>query len=196
MHKLILASQSPRRRDLLVQAGFEFRIHPVEVSEILEKNLNPVTAARSLAEKKSVAAGSDLKYLKSQGFLVLTADTLVEVGGRVLGKPGSLEEASEFLDLLSGKTHRVITALSLLDLDQDLRRTEHEITEVEFLPLDAKTIAEYLESGEALDKAGAYGIQGHAGRFIKALRGPRDNVIGLPVGLFKKILVENGWQLG
>src|SRR5690606_14322423 len=156
----ILASQSPRRRDLLSAAGYKFRTHPVEVSEILEKNLNPVDAVRSLAERKSRAAAESLKPLKSQGFLVLTADTIVEIGGRILGKPSTAAEVKEFLDLLSGQKHRVITAVSLLELDQGKRVLDHERTEVQFRKLSAQEIAVYVASGEPMDKAGAYGIQG------------------------------------
>jgi septum formation protein len=137
----------------------------------------------------------ELKHLKSHEFLVLTADTIVEIGGRILGKPSTAAEAAEFLDLLSGQKHRVITALSLLDLDQGRRALDHEVTEVNFRKLTPQEIQEYVATGEPMDKAGAYGIQGAAKVFVENIVGPLDNVIGLPVKLFEKLLVENGWQL-
>lgn len=178
------------------KAGYEFRTHSVEVSEILEKNLNPAGLARHLSEKKSVQAEKDLKHLKSQRFLVLTADTIVAGGGQILGKPSTKAEAAQFLDLLSGGSHQVITALTLLNLDSGERHTAHQVTEVQFRPLTEEEIGAYVETGEPMDKAGAYGIQGAGGDFVAGLKGPLDNVIGLPVELFENMLKEKGWLIG
>lgn len=207
-HQLILASQSPRRRQLLREAGFLFDIFSVKVSENLEKNLTLDEQIVDIARRKAEASVSLYKPLKSQSYLFLSADTVVVLDNQVLGKPESAEQATEFLRALSGREHWVLTAVYLVQcqvLESDhpnLRQLQKvstdfglEKTKVNFRPISNKEILEYVESGEPMDKAGAYGIQGTGGRFVEKLSGPYDNVVGLPVGLFKKLLQKNSWQV-
>ena len=196
MHQLILASKSPRRRDLLKKAGFCFHVDPVKVSEIIDENLNPRAVAESLAWAKSEAFIQERKPLKKHGFLVLSADTIVALGHQVLGKPRNSTEAKSHLLRLSGKVHSVITALCIYDVDRGRDVVASEETLVFFHQLSEQEISEYVASGEPMDKAGAYAIQGVAGKFVDRIEGSFSNVVGLPMELFKKIIKENGWQIG
>ncbi len=195
MHQLVLASQSPRRKELLEKAGFEFHTLTVEVSEILEKNLTLEASIMSLARKKSQAALDSPNLLNFKNFLLLTADTVVALESDVLGKPGDGAQAVEFLSRLSGKTHRVITAVCLVAEGSDNFATDFCSTTVHFRKLSSLEIQDYVASGEPMDKAGAYAIQGGARKFVTSIEGPLDNVIGLPVSLIEKLMRENGWTV-
>lgn len=193
MRTLILASQSPRRRELLESAGFTFNTLSVKVSEFIEKNLTLEDALMRLAERKSEAALEQYKYLNSGEYLVLTADTVVVLGSEILGKPESPSQAVEFLNKLSSKTHRVMTAISLFDSKEGRTVSAVDTTKVEFRKLTDQEIQHYVDSGDPMDKAGAYAIQGEARKFVKNLEGELDNVVGLPVKLLLRLLSENGW---
>jgi len=193
--EIALASQSPRRRELLETAGFGFHLFPVKVSEIFDENLNPAEVVSHLATVKARAAIEQNNLLKSQGFLLLTADTLVFHEGRALGKPKNPEEAMRFLRLLSGKTHSVMSGICLWQTGATNFYTGVEETLVEFRPLDESEIAAYVATGEPLDKAGAYGIQGAAGKFVSSYKGSKSNVVGLPMELLERALKENGWNV-
>ena len=172
---LILASQSPRRSEILRQAGIPFLAKPAYVDESVRPDEKPDAYVRRLAEQKAVAVeGAD-------GDIVLGADTVVVIGGEILGKPTDRADASRMLESLAGRKHEVITGICLRrgsDLLQD-RAT----TLVWFMPLTREEIAEYVASGEPMDKAGAYAIQGFASKFVQRIDGSYTNVVGLPIEL-------------
>lgn len=198
--QLILASESPRRKNLLADAGFSFRVFSVKVSENLEKNLNVDAQIKSIAERKALAAFSAYKSLKPEGFLILSADTMVVLGGHALGKPTSPTEARQMLSSLSGKWHEVKTAICLAEGRKNSDGivkllVDIETTKVLFKKISTSQILEYIASGEPMDKAGSYAIQGKGGQFVEKIEGPFDNVVGLPVDLFKKMLAEGRWKI-
>ena len=179
---LVLASASPRRADLLRQAGIAFEVVAADVDETLHAGETPEDYVRRLASDKAVRVASAYP-----GRRVLGADTTVVVDGDVLGKPVSASDATRMLERLSGRSHRVLTGLCLVEPGGTLR-TAVAITTVEFLPLDAAQIAAYVASGEPMDKAGAYAIQGGAGQFVRRIDGDLSNVIGLPVQIVTDLL--------
>ncbi len=195
MHKLFLASQSPRRKDLLSSKGYKFIQLHVEVSEIIEESVNFPDLVMKIAEKKAKAAVSTYKYLKSKGNLVLSADTLVFLGDEILGKPKSSIESKEVLSKLSGNKHSVITGLCLYETYTNMLKLDFCRTEVWFKKLSSLQIDEYVQSGEPNGKSGSYAIQGQGEKFVKKIHGPVDNVIGLPLSLLGEMLKEKEWQI-
>ncbi len=193
MLQIALASQSPRRRELLEQAGYDFRVFPIKVSEIIDENLNPADQAAKLSKDKVEAAVHDHKQLKNHGFLILGVDTIVVLGQRVLGKPANFSEAQQYLRLLSGKTHSVISGFTLCESGSAKAWTGAEKTDVKFRPLGAEEIADYIATGEPKDKAGAYGIQGLGGKFVSSYTGSWSNVVGLPLERLESVLKQNAW---
>ena len=193
MYQFILASESPRRRQLLQTSGFVFEVHPVKVSEIPDKNLNIDEQILDIAGRKSEAAFSSLKGVKKQDFLVLAVDTMVVLSGRTLGKPVNSQEAFDFLKLLSGKTHEVKTALCLVESRGQQRVSQIETSKVSFKILSDDEIWTYIQSGEPMDKAGAYAIQGLGGKFVDHLEGGFDNVVGLSIKCLESMLEKNHW---
>ncbi|WP_088228916.1 Maf family protein [Desulfosporosinus sp. FKB] len=178
---LVLASTSPRRSMLLHEAGFTFETVKSTVSETLPNGMLPKPGVRELAERKA-RAGLE-QWLKLGGDsldVVLGADTMVVLDTRILGKPANPQEAEEMLQELSGRNHAVLTGVALLDSLGKLK-TEVIETSVVFRPISAKEIKDYVRSGEPMDKAGAYGIQGGAKKFVTAIEGSLTNVIGLPM---------------
>jgi septum formation protein len=192
MLQIVLASQSPRRRDLLERSGFDHRVQSVKVSEIIEQNLNPVKLASHLATQKAEACLNEHKLLNQKGFLILGADTLVALNGKNLGKPESEAEAFEFLDLLSGKIHQVVTAFCLIETESGRKIVSHDETLVEFRKLSEQEIREYIATGEPMDKAGAYAIQGLGNKLVKEFKGSWSNVVGLPMEKLERVLKEEG----
>ncbi|HEY8269322.1 MAG TPA: Maf family protein [Pseudobdellovibrionaceae bacterium] len=195
MYQLILASESPRRRQLLQTAGFVFDVHPVKVSEIPDKNLNIDEQILDIARRKAKVAFSQLKASFHKDFLVLTADTMVVYHTQTLGKPRNPDEAYEFLKLLSGKTHEVKTALCLVESLAGQTASHLETSQVIFRHLSNDEIWTYIQSGEPLDKAGSYAIQGVGGKFVEQFIGEYDNIVGLPVNAFEKLLAEKKWSV-
>jgi len=169
---LVLASASPRRQELLRAAGIDFVVRPADVDETPREGESAESYVLRLAEEKARAAWRP-------GETTLGADTVVAVEGRLLGKPSDAEEAAAMLSLLSGRGHEVLTGVCLYNGEQV--RNAAERTRVEFLPLSEEEIAAYVASGEPLDKAGAYGIQGRASKFVRRIEGCYFNVVGLPV---------------
>lgn len=188
--KLILASNSPRRREILRMAGIPFEAVPSTVEEHPGADETPEQYVRRLAVEKAV----DVARRMPTGSLVLGADTEVEIEGRVLGKPQDAAHAAAMLLPLSGRSHRVITGLCLLGPQPGSRRVETVTTIVWFATLTGKEIDEYVRSGEPMDKAGAYGIQGLAGKFVERIEGCYYNVMGLPVATVYRLLKEQGWK--
>lgn len=193
--KLVLASQSPRRKDLLNQAGYRFTILPVNLSEIPDKNLNLDQQILKIAREKAEACLGQHNYLKSNDFLILSADTMVIVDGQPYGKPDSKNQASEYLRLLSGRSHEVKTALFLINCLTFEQESSLTTTKVHFRTLSENEIQDYVDSGEPMDKAGAYGIQGLGKTFISRVEGPFDNVVGLSIESFQHLLEKRGWTL-
>jgi len=188
---LVLASASPRRAELLRNAEIKFRVHVAEVPEVRRAAESPRRFAMRLASEKAAKVAA----LESDNALVLAADTIVVVGSRVLGKPRDAGEAKRMLRLLAGRQHQVITGVCLRGIDsegQPFADTRLESTEVRFESLTDQEIEDYVASGEPLDKAGAYAIQGRASRWISGIRGDYPNVVGLPVALVYRMLREHG----
>ena len=173
---IVLASKSPRRADLLTQIGIEFQIYPSGVEEPPITHISPTNAVQELALTKArkVAAKLDVG-------LVIGADTVVVIGGQPIGKPENDAHAIEVLTRLSGNRHEVITGVALIDVKRNNEVVWAEKTVVYFRDLRQSEILAYVRSGESLDKAGAYGIQGKAGAFVERVEGCYFNVVGLPL---------------
>ena len=171
--QLILASASPRRRELLERVGISLEIRPAEIDETPLPRETPAAYVARIADVKAFA------IVRPAGRCVLAADTTVTIDNAILGKAASPDEAAAMLRRLSGRVHQVITAFVLAG-DTGIHR-ESVTTDVEMIELDAPAIANYLASGEWLDKAGAYAIQGIAAAFVRAVHGSVTNVIGLPL---------------
>lgn len=183
--KLLLASNSPRRRELLRNAGFDFEVIPSEVDEgAPSSNELPEEYARRVACYKA----QDVARHATPDSLVLGADTIVIIDGLVLGKPSDAADATRMLRLLSGRTHEVVTAICLVRPPDQLVVVKHEITAVTFRELSEDEIRAYVASGEPFDKAGAYAIQGLASKFALRISGCYFNVVGLPVALLYEVL--------
>lgn len=195
MLPLYLASQSPRRRMILKNAGYSFQVLPIEVSEILDENLNFAEQIQQVSETKAKAAIKKAKCLELQNILILTADTGVGFEGRTLGKPKNSKEAEDTLRQLSGRTHHVCTAFTLWHSASDVMVSGHELTEITFHELSPEDIKAYVATGSSMDKAGSYGLQDVEGDFVKLVDGCRWNVIGLPITKFQKVLKENSWSI-
>lgn len=187
---LVLASASPRRQELLRHAGISFTVQATEILEIPLQGESPTACAERLAREKAVA----IAQLRPKDF-VLGADTIVVVDDQILGKPRDAEDASRMLWLLSGRTHQVTTGVCLVPPrgeDSMQPATASETTLVTVSKLTADDIRTYIGSGEPMDKAGAYGIQGIASRWIPRLEGDYSNVVGLPVALVYGMLRKHG----
>jgi septum formation protein len=182
--KLLLASASPRRAEILRAVGWPFEPFPVNIDESPAPSEDPATYVERLAREKAEAAAA--KQLSPA--LVLGADTTVVVDGMMLGKPYDAEDARRMLRLLSGRWHEVLTGVALVRAGENARRmVAHETTRVRFSRMSDEEIDWYVATGEPLDKAGAYAVQGHAALFIEAIDGDYWNVVGLPVHLVYKL---------
>lgn len=184
MRPVVLASGSPRRRELLGQMGIEdFEVLPAQGEETAPEGLAPDALVARLALQKA----REVAALRPEA-TVIGADTVVALDGQVLGKPSDEEEAREMLSALSGRRHQVYTGMAVLSGGQAF--THVECTQVEFRPLTAEEIAAYVATGESMDKAGAYGIQGRACVFIRGIQGDYYNVVGLPVCALHELLAQ------
>jgi septum formation protein len=187
---LILASASPRRRELLSQAGVTFTVASAGINEELLPNEAAAAYVQRLAEEKSQAVWNANRSADQSGeaLLVLGADTCVVCDGHILGKPSDMSDARRMLELLSGRTHAVLTGLAVVTGRKIVR--DVEITQVTFNRIDDAEIAQYIASREPLDKAGAYAIQGYAARWIPRIEGCYFNVVGLPIARTIALLAE------
>ncbi len=190
---LILASASPRRRELLAQAGYRFEVRPAHIPEDPRPREDPIAYVTRLAREKAEAvfrAANSSDSASQNGGLdgksVLGADTTVTLDNAILGKPEDAEDAARMLRLLSGRSHRVITGVALATAEGT--EVAAEATAVRFLTLSDEEIAAYVATGEPMDKAGAYGIQGYAARWIPRVEGCYFNVMGLPLALVCALL--------
>ncbi len=186
MPLLTLASQSPRRRELLGALGIALEVRPAHADETPHPGEDPAAYARRVAREKARAV---------QGDMVLAADTTVAVDGQILGKPTGPADAARMLRLLSGRGHQVISAVCVRRPAVRLEFDAVVSTEVEVAPLDERAIAWYVATGEPLDKAGAYAVQGLFGAFVRAVRGSVTGVIGLPLDETLALLRRAGFPL-
>ncbi len=191
--KLILASQSPRRKELLGYYTNDFQVRVSQADETLPEGIDPGEAVALLAQRKAQAVAA---LPECKGCRIIGADTVVAVEGHILGKPHSPEEAREMLELLSGRVHSVYTGVAVLGPGE--REVFTQRTQVEFYPLSAREIDDYVATGEPMDKAGAYGIQGRGGLLVRRLEGDYFNVMGLPVARLARVLkmLEQGEKAG
>ena len=183
--RLILASASPRRAELLTSAGFQFEVSPADVDETPKPSESPTTYALRVARDKAAAVSSKSREPAS---VVLAADTVVVASGEILGKPADSLDAARMLRKLANAVHDVHTAVVIRAPAGE--RAEVVTTRVTFLPLDEAEIAWYVASGEADGKAGAYAIQGRAARFVERIEGSWSNVVGLPLATVYRLLKE------
>jgi septum formation protein len=184
--RLILASASPRRRDLLAAAGFRFDVYAVNVDERRHRDEPAAEYVRRLAAEKSARALSDLRAHHRDDLIVIGADTAVVVEGDVLGKPGDSAEAHDMLRRLTGRPHEVLTGVSIRTGAEEVGCVER--TTVWFAPLTTDDVEWYVATGEGRDKAGGYAVQGLASRFISRIEGSYSNVVGLPVAAVHSLL--------
>jgi septum formation protein len=185
---LVLASGSPRRRELLASIGWPFRVDVPDVCEEMLPGEPPEEAVVRLARAKAGAAAR-----RSPGALVVAADTLVALGGVVLGKPVDRGDSLRMIRMLGGAAHSVFTGVAVRFGEDE--RFAVERTEVEFRPLSDDDIAEYVECGEGDDKAGAYAIQGRGALLVSSVHGDYFNVVGLPLCRLSRLMEEFGWSL-
>ena len=185
--KLILASASPRRRELLGLFGVPFEIRAADIDETMDPNGSPFEEVGRVSRLKALATQRDAADV------VVAADTIVVCAGRVLGKPHDPQEAVEMLRLLSGRDHQVMTGVTVLKGEQAVTFTE--VTDLHFRELGDREIARYVDSGEPMDKAGSYGIQGGAALFCTGMKGDYYNVMGLPVCRLGQVLRETAPEL-
>lgn len=184
--RLILASSSPRRRELLLNAGFEFEVRPSSIEEALRHGETAEEFAERTAREKALGVAKSA----ASGVGVLGADTVVVIGGEILGKPAGPDDAARMLRRLSGLAHRVITGVCLVRAPDHIEALRHETTWVYFRNLTEQEIQDYVRSGEPMDKAGAYGIQGLASKFVTRIEGCYFNVVGLPIPLVYELISD------
>ena len=183
---IILASQSPRRRELLKRIGIEnFKVIPAQGGELATRTLTPDQLVEELSQRKCAEVAA--AHPKD---LVIAADTVVSIHNRVLGKPRSEEDAARMLAALSGKLHLVYTGVTVAKEGRTL--TQHEVTSVRFRTLTQADIIRYIATGEPMDKAGAYGIQGYGSVLVEGISGDYYNVMGLPVCRLARMLARFG----
>lgn len=212
-YRLILASASPRRKELLEQIGASFEIIPSKGEESITSP-SPAQAVQELSFQKAAEVSRTLGLRPAcpdpgshqasrpdsaapQKILILGADTLVAYGSRILGKPKDKEDAEAMLRMLSGNTHSVFTGVTLLALEdgKEARVSFYEETKVTMYPLTGQQIAAYVETGEPMDKAGAYGIQGRGAVLVQGIQGDYNNVVGLPVARIYQELAKSGIEI-
>lgn len=183
---MILASGSPRRQEILKEVGFNFKVVVPEIEEV-SKEEEPVKKILDISRKKAMSVGE--KYTNEY---VLSADTVVVVDNKILGKPKNVEEAREYLSLLSGREHEVITAYTFMSIEKNIFLSDYSVSKVKFYKLDEETINWYIETEEYKDKAGAYGIQGKGRLLVENINGDFFSIMGFPIASFVNKLKEIG----
>lgn len=185
MKRFIVASGSPRRKELLSNSGFEFEVIPSDADETLEEGTHAFDAVEELSKRKALSVSK-----KNPGAVVLGCDTVVSLGGKILGKPHNEAEAFSMLSALSGKEHEVFTGVFITDGEKS--ESFVSCTKVEFYPLSKETIESYIATKEPMDKAGAYGIQGFGSVLVKKINGDYFTVMGLPINECARVLSRFG----
>ena len=187
--RLVLASASPRREELLHRLRLDFEVLPADIDETRFPDEAPAAYVERVARAKAEAVAGE-------GLIVVAADTAVVHEGRIMGKPGHPEEARAMLRVLQGDVHEVFTGLAVASWDGGTRtRSTVDMAEVEFLPMTEEEIVRYVESGEPLDKAGSYALQGVGGAFVSKVNGSPFTVIGLPIHLLARLVAASGGDL-
>jgi septum formation protein len=186
--RLILASGSPRRSKLLVELGVDFEVRPVEIDESLLAGESPQDLVVRLAREKATAK-------KAPEALILAADTMVILDGEALGKPDDEAAAREMLLRLAGKTHTVVTGVALCDVDRNALVADFELSDVQIGAMSEEEIDWYVATGEPLDKAGSYAIQGLGAMFVGSVSGNYSNIVGLPLPLTQALFRKLGFDL-
>lgn len=186
---MILASASPRRKEILENFGFSFKTVVKNVDETSNKD-TVKEKIMEIARKKAIAVAKNFPNEN-----VIGADTMVVINNKILGKPHNRQEAFEMLKSLSGKNHEVITAFSFINLEKNITYCDYEITKVYFKNLTDEEINWYIGTNEPMDKAGAYGIQGKGAFFVEKIEGDFFSVMGFPLGKFVRFLSESGFDL-
>ncbi len=187
MNKIILASGSPRRRELLAQIGLDFEVVVSDAEEVMTGTL-PGEVVKELSDCKAMAVALTLRE-EQRDAIVIGADTVVAKDGRILGKPKDEEAAFEMIQMLQGQTHQVYTGVTLIGGEKKV--SFYEKSDVLVYPMSEEEIRAYIRTGEPMDKAGAYGIQGYFAKYIREIRGEYTNIVGLPVGRLWHELCEN-----
>ena len=187
MRKIILASASPRRKELLEKIGLKFEVEPSNYAEDMHSKLNPDELARAISLGKSRAVAS-----KHKNAIVIAADTFIVFRGKIMGKPNTEAEARKMLMALRGKSHSVITGFTILDTEENKVLTKSVETVIHIKKLTPKEIDAYVKSKEPLDKAGAYAIQGLGSVIVERIEGDYFNVMGLPLSALAESLTEFG----
>lgn len=182
MCKFVLASKSPRRKEILKGIGADFKVSASDADENIDKNLEPFMYVQELAMIKAAAAKNE------SAEYIIAADTVVYFKGKIMGKPHTKEEAFEMLEALSGNTHSVYTGICVCNPKSGVSVTDYEKTDVTFNKLTHDEIRRYIESGEPFDKAGGYGIQGRGALLVGKIAGDYFNVVGLPASKLNKLL--------
>ncbi|MGN0170014.1 MAG: Maf family protein [Lachnospiraceae bacterium] len=195
--EIILASASPRRKELLGQVGYQFSVCPAQGEEIIQGS-TPAQIVKNLAAAKAQEVADRLEKLaeyKGKPMILIGADTVVAVDGQIMGKPVDEKDAHRMLNRIAGNSHEVSTGVCLLEITEDGSRKEErfsQTTKVEVYSMSEEEIQTYIASKDPMDKAGAYGIQGAFAAYIKGIEGDYNNVVGLPVGLLCQKLRERG----
>lgn len=189
--KIILASQSPRRKWLLEQIGLDFDIIPSNFDEDIEGKKFSKKLIESLAYEKA----KEVSERNDEKALIIAADTVVIMGSQILGKPIDEIDAKNMLKKLSNKTHKVITAIAIIDKYEDKTLINSKISKVTFKKLSDREIEDYIKTGEPMDKAGSYGIQAYGSLFVEKVEGCYNNIVGLPLNLLSEMLKSFGIHL-
>lgn len=189
MKKIILGSQSPRRAELLKNAGIDFTVLVSDCEEIIDKNMEFQQIVQTLAEQKNQAVVKDKRCPETA--VVITADTMVVCENKIMGKPKDEEDAYKMLTLLEGNVHYVLTGFCICDKESGKIKSGVEKTTVKFRSLDEEEIRKYIKTKEPMDKAGAYGIQLRGSMFVEKIEGDYFNIVGLPVQKICKLLKED-----
>lgn len=184
MEKIILASNSPRRREILGEF-IDLDIITKEINEIKDDSFSPWTTVMGLAFEKGIEVAKD-----NEDSIVLSADTLVELDGKLLGKPKNREDAKIMIESLSGRSHNVYTGYAIFKLSEKIKYVNYEKSSVKFYKLSDLEIEKYLDTLEYKDKAGAYGIQGKGSLLVEEIRGDYFNIVGLPIGKINRDLIR------
>ncbi|MDK2562858.1 Maf family protein [Romboutsia sedimentorum] len=184
--KIILASSSPRRKEILENANVKFDIIKSEIDEVILDNELPSQVVMRLAFEKCIDIAA-----KHRESLVIGADTVVVLDDIILGKPKDIDEAIAMITQLSGKTHQVITGISLINLSANKKIIDYVVSNVKFKDLSAEDIKDYIQTNESLDKAGAYGIQGYGALLVEEIQGDYFNIVGLPISRLSDLLKQH-----
>lgn len=184
--KLILASASPRRKELLENLGYEFQIIPADIDETVNGSKSPEEIVKELALQKASHIANNIDYPA----VIIGSDTIVVIDNTILGKPENTEDAYKMLKLLSGRSHQVISGIAIIDTSNNNKIVESASSDVYFRPISEKEITDYISTKEPMDKAGAYAIQGLASTFIEKINGCYNNIVGLPLFKVTRALKE------